>query len=153
MYDIYELGTTEPKKIFIRPCYHDILKIIGNSPGTKRWTIDGNPGIGKSMFAYLIMSVFLRAGKRIIYRMREFGPISLRADEDPYVISHAEFDRELMEPSTVYVVDGVHPGLPHAYKVPTFLICSPKEAHWHEFMKGGQSQMLYMPVWTLEELE
>jgi hypothetical protein len=153
-YDIYPLRKSAAKTIWIRPCYHDILKIIENDSTVKRWAINGNPGIDKSMFSYLIMSVLLRAGKRVIYRTQNAGPISLHKDEEPYAIPLLHLPRELSQPSTVYVVDGRNPGLDHGNPVPTFLVCSPRKEHWHDFMKGRDSKrMLYMPVWTLDELE
>jgi hypothetical protein len=153
-YDIYPLRKSAAKTIWIRPCYHDILKIIENDSTVKRWAINGNPGIGKSMFSYLIMSVLLRAGKRVIYRTQNAGPISLHKDEEPYAIPLLHLPRELSQPSTVYVVDGRNPGLDHGNPVSTFLVCSPRKEHWHDFMKGRDSKrMLYMPVWTLDELE
>jgi hypothetical protein len=152
-YDIYSLEKTGAETIWVRPCYHDILKIIESNSIVRRWTINGNPGIGKSMFSYLIMSVLLRDGKRVIYSTRNVGPISLHKDEVPYTIPLLHLSRELSQPSTVYVVDGHDPGLDHRNPVPTFLVCSPQKKHWHDFMKGKRNRMLYMPVWTLDELE
>jgi hypothetical protein len=152
-YEVYVLANDAPTKILVRPCYHDILKIIQDSPTTKRWTINGNPGIGKSIFAHLIMSVLLRAGKRIIYRVRGLEPVSLHVNETPHRVPLAELEDELMDPSVVYVVDDMDPVLPHGHRVPTILVCSPKKAHWHDFMKAKSSEMVYMAVWTLEELE
>ena len=152
-YDIYPLRKDKAETVWIRPCYHDILRIIGSEPLVKRWTINGNPGIGKSVFSHLIMSVLLRAGKRVIYRVQDLDPISLREGEEPYTVPLSRLEVELFQPSTVYVVDGRDPGLLHTDEVLTFLVCSPRKAHWHDFMKGRDRVMLYMPVWTLEELE
>jgi hypothetical protein len=152
-YNIRPLGKHEAETVWIRPCYHDILRIIGSEPMVKRWTINGNPGIGKSVFSHLIMSDLLRAGKRVIYRRRNFNPISLRKGKEPSTVPLSRLEVELFQPSTVYVVDGRDPELNHTDEVPTFLVCSPRKEHWHDFMKGGDSVMLYMPVWTLEELE
>jgi hypothetical protein len=105
------------------------------------------------MFSYLIMSVLLRAGKRVIYRTQNAGPISLCRGEEPYTVPPERLSFVLSQPSTAYVVDGRDPGLDHRDDVLTFLVCSPRKKHWHDFMKGRRRRMLYMPVWTLEELE
>ena len=42
-YDIYPLRKDKAETVWIRPCYRDILRIIGSKPMVKRWTINGNP--------------------------------------------------------------------------------------------------------------
>jgi ABC-type glutathione transport system ATPase component len=84
-----------------------MLTIFRNDPKVGRWAINGNPGIGKSVFAHLIMSVILRQGKRVVYHVQDVyhvhdeDPVSLQRDTEPYAIAPNKLSRELLDDATV----------------------------------------------------
>uniref|UniRef100_M4BZQ1 RxLR effector candidate protein n=1 Tax=Hyaloperonospora arabidopsidis (strain Emoy2) TaxID=559515 RepID=M4BZQ1_HYAAE len=62
--------------------------------------------------------------------------------------SHTDFSEVLVQLETFYVVDGVRPSL---YVAKTLLVTSPRAEIWQKFEQGS-CEMLFMPVWTPEEI-
>ncbi|KAJ3344683.1 hypothetical protein HDU83_004941 [Entophlyctis luteolus] len=134
-------GTCQAKdeKLLIRKSYEDIFEIIsakvkiglntGNDTGTSGFVITGNPGIdGLKIFVFSDEGCFTFT--------------------DPYLVEK----RFLQDMSSWYLTDTL-PNGPSAVGAVTIVVASPAGNHYNEFLKFTKtSSLLYLPVWTLNEL-
>jgi Cdc6-like AAA superfamily ATPase len=156
-----------PNRLFVRKSYHDIAEIIfekvkygeetGTDIGTSGFAITGNPGIGKSVFLFYFMWQLRK-------KFPEADVVVHRAKDNPflyvfsnrgcfktsdYVFVANEF---LDKPFTWYLTDTL-PNGPSAVSAKTIVVASPARPHYKEFLKYPKtSSLLYLPVWSLEEL-
>nr|BAP69156.1 RxLR effector candidate protein [Hyaloperonospora arabidopsidis Emoy2] len=140
--------------IYIRPCYPQLWdmcrSIFDNEEEIcRQLVILGNPGIGKTFFGFLILLYLARDGKTVVYENVHLGGERTLFSGDMVIKgSHTDFSEVLVQPETFYVVDGVRPSL---YVAKTILVTSPRAEIWQKFEQGS-CEMLFMPVWTPEEI-
>eukprot|EP00047_Mylnosiga_fluctuans_P024741 m.169108 g.169108 ORF g.169108 m.169108 type:complete len:679 (+) comp9915_c1_seq20:269-2305(+) len=154
--DLDKFGT----RLFVRQVYLELLQIVDSiiydpHQARKRVAIIGNPGIGKSFFGLLLLLraihsrqtvVFLaRIGKThdICYLFTDVAGFDL-------ALNDARVKDALKRRDTLYLVDGVAPGVVNAR---TVLVTSPDHNIFHEFTKSTATGWCHvMPVWTENEL-
>ncbi|KAJ3116204.1 hypothetical protein HK098_006668 [Nowakowskiella sp. JEL0407] len=163
----------EENVLYIRRCYKDFVRIIMDSiQSTLGWIISGTPGIGKSSFGmYLLRRIACTDEDAIIFWETDAGTLCY-AKEGVYnitVSSYVEYleGRVRLEHGSLsneklsrvfskiwYFSDGVAPKLRpiKAYSVKTILFNSNNSREWKDLNKLPEVSLLYMPVWTAEEM-
>eukprot|EP01119_Soliformovum_irregulare_P000285 TRINITY_DN1020_c0_g1_i1.p1 TRINITY_DN1020_c0_g1~~TRINITY_DN1020_c0_g1_i1.p1 ORF type:complete len:261 (+),score=25.64 TRINITY_DN1020_c0_g1_i1:771-1553(+) len=145
------------KPLYVRPCYPKLYREIvqswlqGNIQSTSRWSLCGNPGIGKSCFGYYCLWR-LAQGKdniNILYDNALVNYVVRFQNSAVHIYKRGELIG--VGHRTIYICDGQAPNYGSSPKNLTLLITSPNPRHSKEFLKNP-SQQRWMPVWTLEEL-
>lgn len=141
-------------KLFIRSCYKDLSKIIidGASNGSMdNIVVTGTPGIGKSVFGYYLLYLLRQDGKTVVfeqkdkwYRFSDEGVVEGRFE----TFSDAGF---LNDPAGWYLSDPE--GKPReGFTGITVVLVSPGKDKTNEFLKQDEACLLFMPVWSEDEL-
>lgn len=141
-------------KLFIRSCYKDLSKIIidGAINGSMdNIVVTGTPGIGKSVFGYYLLYLLRLEGKTVVfeqkekwYRFSDEGVVQGRFE----TFSDAGF---LNDPAGWYLSDPE--GKPReGFTGITVVLVSPGKDKTNEFLKQDTACLLFMPVWSEDEL-
>ncbi|KAJ3125738.1 hypothetical protein HK098_008260 [Nowakowskiella sp. JEL0407] len=163
----------EENVLYIRRCYKDFIRIIMDSIQSNfGWIISGTPGIGKSSFGmYLLRRIACTDEDAIIFWETDAGTLCY-AKAGVYnftVSSYVEYleGRVRLEHGSVsneklsrvfskiwYFSDGMAPKLRpiKAYSVKTILFNSNNSREWKDLNNLPEVSLLYMPVWTAEEM-
>ncbi|KAK1938993.1 hypothetical protein P3T76_009068 [Phytophthora citrophthora] len=105
---------SQGSRIFIRPCYLQLwevtLKMVQDEVKEKpHLVIDGNSGIGKTYFGYMMLLYLARLGKAVVYEGYGTKKCVLFSHNVVVEGSQEDFIPILKLPTTYYVVDGVDP--------------------------------------------
>ncbi|KAL3132928.1 hypothetical protein ABBQ38_006842 [Trebouxia sp. C0009 RCD-2024] len=156
------------RQLLVRPIFvqlKDRILQLQEASGTaddKMMIISGTPGVGKSFCALYMASYWIAQGTRVIYEFHEheaasivwyhFPPCSgecfrtdLKQDVRNEVAGATDGD-------TVYIVDG---GLPmvSASSCWCYAFSSPQKSVYRYKRKVPSCHLLFLPLWTLEELQ
>ncbi|GMF18706.1 unnamed protein product [Phytophthora lilii] len=110
--DVNFLDESPGISIFIRPCYRRLLYhvlALTQNQDEPNVIILGNPGIGKTFFAYLLLWNLVRQSNNVVYQDGRSAQWILFTASGVISGSNITFRRVLIEPSTFYIVDGVTP--------------------------------------------
>ncbi|RHZ71434.1 hypothetical protein Glove_258g43 [Diversispora epigaea] len=136
--------------LYIRKCYRDLLEIVFDE-NIRKLRITGNPGIGKTFFAYYLLYMLAKREKIIIYNScASRYPIAFDKEKAFRVYEADVLDSYLCEQSVWYIVDSKEP---ESVKAKTILLCSPRKDHYKNFDKYVGTTIRYMSVWSPEEIE
>lgn len=141
-------------KLFSRSCYKDLSKIIidGAINGSMdNIVVTGTPGIGKSVFGYYLLYLLRQNGKTVVfeqndkwYRFSDEGVVEGRFE----TFSDAGF---LNDPAGWYLSDPE--GKPReGFTGIAVVLVSPGKDRTNEFLKQDDACLLFMPVWSEDEL-
>ncbi|EFJ11097.1 hypothetical protein SELMODRAFT_426601 [Selaginella moellendorffii] len=115
----------------------------------------GTAGIGKSFFGYhWIIRLGQMGQEKALYKVGEVVYIlNLRSRyvEGGYDVNGQIIRQMLDDPSMWLVIDGQQE-TPLPGKCRVLLVCSSNKTNYDEFGKGGLCCMLYMSVWSREEI-
>jgi hypothetical protein len=150
-------------KLFVRPCYEDMFKlIVGRLQTGKKFNamVTGNPGIGKSYF-YIYVAIklatdpsLLGSWKLMINSSTQF--YLLQGDSFVYVEESA-LGPLVGNETVLRLVDGTtSPGRLSGWSGSTILFASPADVDSTNkpstLMKNFEGNYLIMPVWNEEEI-
>lgn len=136
--------------LFIRKCYRDLIKVVFDRE-VRRIRISGNPGIGKTIFAYYVLYLLVQQGETILFDKRSFKvPIVFEKERAFRVFDQRELNSYLGKTNVWYICDAKEPSEVHAK---TILVSSLRKQHYKEFDKYTGTTIRYMPVWSWEEIE
>ena len=165
------LGSGTKSSFFVRECYGQLYDVIcderynveANTEGaawSSKWVITGNPGIGKTYFSAYLMWRLAQQGSTVVYEPAVVSKIAtnstnrylLRPDGTVQVRAAGTegFEDELNDPATWFIVDAHSAANTYAARI--VIVTSPRHNVYHEFLKGFDCRMRFMPVWTLDEL-
>lgn len=141
-------------KLFIRSCCKDLSKKIidGAINGSMdNIVVTGTPGIGKTVFGYYLWYLLRQDGKTVVfeqkdkwYRFSDEGVVEGRLE----TFSDAGF---LNDPAGWYLSDPE--GKPRkGFTGITVVLVSPGKDKTNELLKQDEACLLFMPVWSEEEL-
>ncbi|CAN0454092.1 unnamed protein product, partial [Ectocarpus sp. 8 AP-2014] len=141
-------------KLSIRSCYKDLSKIIIDgaiNDSMDNIVVTGTPGIGKSVFGYYLLYLLRLEGKTVVfeqkekwYRFSDEGVVQGRFE----TFSDAGF---LNDPAGWYLSDPE--GKPReGFTGITVVLVSPEKDKTNEFLKQDTACLLFMPVWSEDEL-
>jgi hypothetical protein len=148
--------------LFERDCYKKLWEIISaKDQTTLRFSICGNPGIGKSWFLFYVMYQLALQGTPMVYAHTISAVANFKLIKHPDLIQTSttvpswEMNEVLRDSSAWYLVDGpVNVGslsfIPINARV--LQVTSPDRQKFKEFLKAPADQY-FMPVWTHDELE
>ncbi|GAX79592.1 hypothetical protein CEUSTIGMA_g7033.t1 [Chlamydomonas eustigma] len=140
-------------RILMRESYESILQRIDEllDQGLRRFLITGTPGIGKSFFMFPLMHWLLqkKGVKRIVLEIEDLRYYFCVGES---VISGGPqaFEGVLGDEETWWIMDKAKGREREAY---TVLLSSPSQERCKEFLKLMGCTCLYMPVWSIEEIE
>ena len=151
-----------PSKLYVRKAYEDLHSLIHDTYRHRSILVVGNPGTGKSFFALYEMYRLLKDGATIVYECLPFSVFMvLTAEQLLYAGPRLEMRHPLVRElfrnhQTYYLFDAgtqrdIYPYCGVAAK--TIVFSSPAKKNYHDYVKHSDPKMLYMPVWTLDELE
>ena len=128
-----------------------------HAAGCESLVVRGTPGIGKSWWLFLLLREAARRGITVVLQHCRRNKRYLFSGETVLRSNNVlgDFEDELDDPATWYLVDGM---APEEVAARTFAAVSPDRRHYWEYKKagGGQTeenvQVRFMPVWRLDEL-
>ncbi|CAG8689323.1 7310_t:CDS:2 [Funneliformis mosseae] len=142
-----------PTKLIIRQAYNDLWNNINSSVESgifRRYTITGNPGIGKSYFLFYLLYILRCKGATVVFDRQIDKKYIIFTGENVYITFYDDMvESFLNNPTTWYLVDTKPPPYVHAI---TILVCSPNKAYYKEFRKMLKSTIRYMPIWSWNEI-
>ncbi|WAQ86016.1 hypothetical protein PtA15_6A646 [Puccinia triticina] len=143
-------------RFIVRPVYKDLYQYFETNKCWDKLVINGTPGIGKTVFSAYVMWIAACKQKTVVWEpaVAPGTPIVtyLMTSSGVEVVdtnSPALADA-LANSDTVYIVDGHAPKIRNVW---TLLVTSPQRDHYHLFLKGRCSRMLYMPPWSYKEFQ
>ena len=153
------LGESLPSKLYVREAYKDLHSLMHDAFPQDNILVVGNPGTGKSFFALYEMYRLLDKAT-IVYESVPFDLFMvLSADNITYAGDRlSKYDPEveelLAEPETYYLFDaGTGSNVfPYLVNAKTIVFSAPNRANYVDYSKHANPKILYMPVWTLDEL-
>ncbi len=146
-------------KLMLRNCYSKIWQKIGGYLNDGGLVITGNSGIGKSLYAvYLMWQLYQNDSSVQILWQREpttaGGVAYWCCGSSVLKFGGADISVMLEEPSLIYVCDpSSNTTVPVTMNARTIVLSAPNHSRWKEFLKQKRATTLYMPVWTVNELE
>ena len=154
------------REIYVRKCYRQLLALIDtdivqslNQPVTQPVMITGTPGIGKSMFGYWLVAVYLQrpdVGKVIYaYCVNETAVYYHLDPSSPHIFSgvSATINDDLDRRDVVLIIDGILPPTA-SHQCRIIFVTSPKRELINKFVKVHPSaKRLYMPIWDWDEIK
>ncbi|GIL88107.1 hypothetical protein Vretimale_13970 [Volvox reticuliferus] len=143
--------------LLVRHCYRGLFDRMMDlhSSSECRFLITGTPGIGKSFFAVVLMGwlakekkvstiVFDTSGVRYLFTFNNGMSVGV-------AVGHRkDFTEKLMNSATWWIIDT---GTALERGANTVLLSSPNRELYKEFLKLQGSNVLYMPIWTDDEIE
>ena len=153
------------RQLYVRPSYiqlgNKLVQLSQNAdPHLKKAVmVSGTPGIGKSFCAVYLATYFIAHGTQVIYEFHpsdgsdrswyHFPPYSCQGFCSYHWKEFAFYTRDV---ETVYIVDG---GLA---KIPSpvcwcYAFLSPQQGLYRWHTKSPSAHLLFLPLWTLEELQ
>ena len=147
---------SNPSSLYVRRCYQELSDLVMSAVkhGSRGYAILGNPGIGKTFFAFYMLWRLRKDSPKavIIWDQRDANEILCFTDSGVTKWQN-QFDLgSLLDmPSTWYLVDGQAPKKVNAT---TLVFSSPANATVHEFLQRTQEgvRSAYMPAWEFDEL-
>ena len=153
--------------IYIRNFYPALFECLMD----KKYTVlTGNPGVSKSWYQWYILYCLINKGVKCKFTpkliVRQVGESEVQfifpPDPESGVVSFytgkvqegiTTLRRSLQHDKVLFLVEPLNTLMePDIVGVKTILTCSPDQRHYKEFVKLA-AEKLYMPVWTLEELQ
>jgi hypothetical protein len=122
----------------------------------KAIVIAGTPGIGKTIFLWCLLRKFLLESKTVVFDCAGFF---LLAHPNGSILSGergTSFRQYLENDRTIYLCDaipGCEPSWGGSIAAKTIGTLSPDPSLIDQFVKNARPKMLYMPLWSLKELE
>jgi hypothetical protein len=146
--------------LFVRDCYKKLWdRVSDENQVTRRFSICGNPGIGKSWFLFYAMYRLGQEGKSMVYAhtigRTNFFTVIAPPNNMQRSIPNEKMREVVRDSSVWYLVDGpVDAGELSAIPVNARVlqVTSPDRTKFKDFLKEGAEQY-FMPVWTHDELE
>uniref|UniRef100_A0A7S0HPZ3 Novel STAND NTPase 3 domain-containing protein n=1 Tax=Hanusia phi TaxID=3032 RepID=A0A7S0HPZ3_9CRYP len=156
--------------LLIRQCYRDVKKIIADNFGLDEITlkqreklnyfrtliISGNPGIGKSCFAYYLLLYILQTGENVYYQIADTHYFFKPSEGKWYrVISERMFQERLLFKCRGWYLCDFDPSVKtyfHEDSVKSIVFTSPKANIFKQILKEGKARKYFLPVWTDEEI-
>ena len=157
---------------FVRECYKQLFDFFPNSkwnihqrrtgiPWSSKWVVTGNPGVGKTYFAAYLMWRLAQQKATVVYEPPSQGDVKAPNSSKRYLLlpdgtvqvraaGMEGFEDYLADPATWFIVDA-HGANECAARV--VILTSPRPSVYKEFLKVQDARKVFMPVWTLEELE
>ena len=148
---VQKLGSVK----YIRHCYSQLWKLCLDTLNHAAIVnhcvvILGTPGIGKTHFGYLVLFHLAHTGVTVVYETcKDKWTRTLFSGDKVVQGLWKDFNQVLAQPETFYVVDGVEPSRCDAK---TILVTSPRKNIWHKYSQRNGAKVLFMPVWTEEEI-
>jgi hypothetical protein len=155
-----QLGAGAP--LFVRSfyagCFEGVLASFDSErapDATRKFTIVGNAGIGKSAFGSYLLWRAVQAQRTVVYVSNKvLDAFIFHSDGRVEAFDNSEFrpraSSVLRDMSTVLICDGVMPPICSAF---TVLITSPVRERWKEFEKCADALRLFFPVFSLCEID
>ena len=120
--------------------------------GIRRLVVRGSPGIGKSWWLFVVLREAARLCLTVVLQHAKLdsrflfnGSTVLEGDRKQQPSSR----RSCSSRDTLYLVDGEQPTLARAW---TIAAVSPLREHYWSYHKEPGTRVLFMPVWSEEEL-
>ncbi|CAN0408826.1 unnamed protein product [Ectocarpus sp. 12 AP-2014] len=141
-------------KIFIRSCYKDLSNIIiaGATNGSMdNIVVTGTPGIGKSVFGYYLLYLLRLKRKTVVFEQKRKW---YRFSDDGVVEGRFETFKDagyLDDPAGWYLSDPEYKP-DEGFRGVTVVLVSPGKDKTNEFLKQDLARLLFMPVWSEDEL-
>ena len=152
----------EVKILFLRKCYSEVCEILISrlSTGSKNNAISGTPGIGKSrFFIYLLFRLLKnrRSGRKAAWSPRRIiyhhAHVFRLFDLENCTVSDLVRPGVLLEfDDTLYILDGCF-SEEVAASCYVLFISSPRSESFRHFITKKSPEVLYLPVWTWDEIE
>ncbi|KAA1117814.1 hypothetical protein PGT21_050024 [Puccinia graminis f. sp. tritici] len=140
-------------RLLVRPIYKELCELF-EVEGYDQWVVTGTPGIGKTFFSVYYMWIAARKKKAVLWQNPFFPDdvcyLMTSSGIAPVRTWGSEIDGVLAKFDPVHIVDGRAPNLRNVW---TLLVTSPQHNHYHQFLKDDDSNLLYMPPWSYEELQ
>lgn len=137
--------------IVVRDVYVQLHNIIHHRPrGIIRFAIVGNPGIGKSYFALYELFEAVKEGKRVVFYHQPTNTSYVFALLEGDCWCETGVARENCDLYLYNCGTKLQPILPNAKNV--IMFCSPDDKNYKQFLKEELAEILYMPVWTPDEM-
>ncbi|CAG8606537.1 11001_t:CDS:2, partial [Paraglomus occultum] len=145
-------------KIYRRDCYDHIKEFILKSSPYNRFCITGNPGTGKTVFGFFMMSVLLQLHYRLLvdgvhnaYLVgfnRETGAVELE-----WILDDSHYAYRAKKDDVWCIIDSKKPRIDHDFSLGRFImVSSPREEYIKNFNKYPHTLKMYMPIWTINEI-
>jgi hypothetical protein len=156
--------TEKSKDLYVRECYKPLAELIyryymnGTKPGKtyNGVVLLGNPGLGKSWFLnFLLVYFWLKGVKTIVFESVGEEMIWVFNESNVNCFTKGTHVPELNNPETLFLFDPYGNGNPREPKQCSafgVIAASPNPSHYKQFHKNV-GRKLYIPVWSLEELE
>jgi hypothetical protein len=147
-----------PHILFVRECYEAFFNTIERLKlkGKHVALITGTPGTGKTMLANYMGYLLTLNKKQVVFDLLDNKFCIVRSNGTwEWGKRGDNFAKELEDPTTYYLFDGrasVKDG-PLSVKAFTVVTSSPNRDHFTKDYINRNPHRLYMPIWTLEELE
>lgn len=138
------------RELFIRRCYVDLGVVIKLWGEYMNLVICGDPGIGKSSFALYVFPLLKQAGFKVVW-VSESGSIiyfdgstvindlgsspNVWLDDDGWLLLDGKVDAKYLDKTSKTVV-----------------FASPKRDNYYTFLKVSDAEILFMPPWSLNEV-
>ncbi|PNW78204.1 hypothetical protein CHLRE_09g386600v5 [Chlamydomonas reinhardtii] len=141
--------------VYIRSCYPPLFETLLSSR-CRKVIITGTPGNGASFFLYYLLARLLALPEPPPYILWEHvsDPTEMwcydHATGKVWSGARRTFKAQLKDRKAWYISDGVKPR--YIVQARVLLITSPTRAIYKDMLKSGALE-LYMPLWTLKELQ
>ena len=150
-------SSTLPDSMFIRADYVGLWAEIQRlfESGLRRIVVSGNPGIGKSWFGFYVAFKLLSGSEppTIVWEARRRSSRTLIQGGRVLEGSLTDFKADLADTRTWYLVDEAVPPGATEVEARTLVFSSPKRENYKDTLKATASTILYLPVWSWDEIE
>ena len=143
---------------YVRPCYHDLDQLIEdtyNSTPHRHVVVTGTPGVGKSTFL-LYELIQARERKRDVVVQVGNRTCAFLSNPPAVTLNLSGTEKYLMleEPKTMYFYDPstLREGLSDVSRAMVVVFASTWEGNYR-FLSKSPHVKLFMPIWSLEELQ
>ncbi|PLW32910.1 hypothetical protein PCANC_17104 [Puccinia coronata f. sp. avenae] len=153
----YVLG--DPKlghRLLVRPVYKELGERFDRNSIISQRVVTGTPGVGKTFFSAYYLWVAACRKKTVVwepFQKRQAAQSTYLMTSDGVervAFGSPQLEEALQNSETVYIVDGQPPVLCPAW---TLLVTSPHYENYKDLLKQPQSEILYMPPWSYQELQ
>jgi hypothetical protein len=137
--------------IFIRECYPKLLircLALGKEGAV---CISGDPGIGKSFFAFYVFLALFEMQQKVVLVSQSGSALVVYGGKKPKFEPEYR-GAEWMDPDTWLLLDGRAEDRFLSKRQRGIVFASPKKSNYHEFIKQNGS-LLFMPPWKWSEVE
>ncbi|KAJ3398332.1 hypothetical protein HDV05_002605, partial [Chytridiales sp. JEL 0842] len=136
-------------QMLVRECYWPLARSLYYGGQDRPYCISGDPGIGKSFFAFFMFFVLVRKKEPVM--LVSVGGSAFYFDGDTIEFMETPTNVWRLK-STWLLMDGWAPVSPFTDKQSRAIVfASPKQKNYHEFIKNN-GIILYMPAWSIAEV-